>query len=415
MHSRPNLFLDNKKLKQLQLRKLRKLVFFAYNYIPFFNEKLKTVGLCPSDIRTLDDLRKIPFTTKKELQETPISKLIASNVYLANSIKNFTSGSTGYPLTTIAGKRTNDFDGSMWLRASLLNGMRLRDKMIVIKDLSAHPHRYRSALEYIGLMKRDYVSVFEDSKKLLTYFALEQPDILQGYPSSFEIMASFHESVSNVRPRLIFTLGEFLNEVDKNLIRSVFQAEVYDYYGSSEIGLIAWECKQHLGYHVNADNVVVEFVNDKGENVAPSEKGEIVCTNLYNYEMPLIRYRQGDIGTYTAEECDCGIRLPMMELKGGRKDDFLRTTSGQVVPPTIFFPYPFEDFSKIKQFKVIQKRKNEIVIQLVLNNYIDSELLNVARGNIKKVFGQDMEVEFEFLDHLKRARNGKLRKIISLI
>jgi len=303
----------------------------------------------------------------------------------------------------------------MWLRASLLNGMRLRDKMMTIKDLSAHPYEYRSALEYIGLMKRRYVSVFDDSRKMLAYFKVEQPNILQGYPSSFIIMASFHKSLVDIKPRLIFTLGEFLNQMDRKLIENVFNAEVFDYYGSSELGLISWECKEHLGYHVNADNVIVEFVDDEGEVVSQGELGEIVCTNLYNYEMPLIRYRQEDVGAAVSDECTCGIAFPLMLLNGGRKDDFLHATNGKVIPPTIFFPYPFEDVEKIRQFKVIQDRKKRIIIQLALCGSMDSSLLGKAQENIQRVFGQDMEVKFEILDSFKKERNGKLRKIMSLI
>jgi len=397
------------------LKKFKRLLFFAYNYVPFFNKKLKNAGLTPDDIRTLDDIERIPCTTKAELQRTSMKELVATNVNFANCVKNFTSGSTGYPLITIAGKRTNEFDGSMWLRASLLNGMRLRDKMMTIKDLSAHPYEYRSALEYIGLMKRRYVSVFDDSRKMLAYFKVEQPNILQGYPSSFIIMASFHKSLVDIKPRLIFTLGEFLNQMDRKLIENVFNAEVFDYYGSSELGLISWECKEHLGYHVNADNVIVEFVDDEGEVVSQGELGEIVCTNLYNYEMPLIRYRQEDVGAAVSDECTCGIAFPLMLLNGGRKDDFLHATNGKVIPPTIFFPYPFEDVEKIRQFKVIQDRKKRIIIQLALCGSMDSSLLGKAQENIQRVFGQDMEVKFEILDSFKKERNGKLRKIMSLI
>jgi phenylacetate-CoA ligase len=414
LRSRQNLFLDYEARNQLQLKKFKRLLFFAYNNVPFFNKKLKNAGLRPEDIRTLDDIGRIPCTTKAELQRTSMNELVATNVNFENCVKNFTSGSTGYPLVTLAGKRTNDFDGSMWLRASLLNGMRLRDKMITIKDLSAHPYEYRSAVEYIGLMKRRYASVFEDSRKMLAYFKIEQPDILQGYPSSFIIIASFHRSLVDIKPRLIFTLGEFLSKMDKKLIENVFHAEVFDYYGSSELGLISWECKEHTGYHINADNVIVEFV-DNEEVVSQGETGEIVCTNLYNYEMPLIRYRQGDVGAAVSDECTCGINFPLMLLNGGRKDDFLRATNGKVIPPTIFFPYPFEDVEKIRQFKVIQDRKNSIIIQLALCGSMDSSLLLKARENIQRVFGQDMEVKFEVLESFKRESNGKLRKIISLI
>lgn len=415
LRSRRNLFLDREELSRLQFKRFRRLLSFAYLNVPFYNRKLRRAGLKPDDVRSIEDVKKIPLTTKKELRETSLTELVAPGLNLARCVRNFTSGSTGEPLLTVAGVRTNSFDGSMWLRAYLLNGMRLRDKMVVIKDLSAHPEQYRSWLEYLGLMRRRYVSVFCDSRRLLNYFILEKPDVIQGYPSSFAIMASFYESFVKVKPRLIFTLGEFLDKTDRALITDVFGTDVYDYYGSSEVGLISWECKCHSSFHINADNVFLEFVGKDEEVIGVGELGEVVCTNLYNYEMPLIRFRQGDVGAAVSGECSCGIRLPLMEIKGGKKDDFLLAAEGRLVPPTVFFPYPFENFERIRRFRVIQERRNKLLIQLVLSKPVDLSFLARATENIERVFGQDMEVEFEFLEKLDRDPSGKLRKVISLL
>lgn len=219
----------------------------------------------------------------------------------------------------------------------------------------------------------------------------------------------------SIKPRLVFTLAELLDKKSRESITKVFETELFDYYGSSEMSLISWECREHNGYHINADNLIMQFVDSDGQPVGTGEPGEIICTSLNNYTMPMIRYKQGDMGTGVEDSCPCGIRLPLMRIMGGRKDDFLIAVDGRVIPPTIFFPYPFENLTKIEQFRAIQESRDKLRIQLVVKEGFDLQLLDRARKEIQRVFGEDMAVEFEFLKEIARTSNGKLRKVISKI
>jgi len=183
---------------------------------------------------------------------------------------------------------------------------------------------------------------------------------------------------------------------------------------SNEFGNIAWECREHSGYHINADNKFVDFVRGE-EPVSLGEHGEIVCTSLNNYAMPLIRYKLGDIGIPQEGGCSCGAVLPLMRLIEGRTDELLSTVDGRIVTPLIFFPYPFSNYEGIYQFKVIQEKIDKILIQLVVEDGDKTydDVLENARKEIKNVFGDSMQVEFEFLDEIKPDPSGKLRKIIS--
>lgn len=166
---------------------------------------------------------------------------------------------------------------------------------------------------------------------------------------------------------------------------------------------------------MNSDNLIIEFVDENNHQLSTGEIGEIVCTNLNNYQMPLIRYAHGDAGQAIDGACNCGITLPLMRIVGGRKDDFLQTTEGRRLPTTIFFPYPFQNGDGIKQFRIIQERRNMLRIQLVLGEKLAPAVFLNARKEIQRIFGKDMEVEFETLDQLERDVSGKLRKVISRI
>jgi|SRR5271157_381393 len=411
--SRRNLFTEPSEVERLQIKKFRNILVYAYDNVPFYHSRLKNSGIKPSDVRTIDDIDRLPLTTKKDIQHAPLSQLVAKNVNLNRCVRSRTSGSTGMPLSTFANKRADNIDAVMWLRAYFENGMRLRDKTVEIRD----PHNFhgKSLVEHFGIARKEYLSLFDDVRAQAAFLVKEKPDIIKSYPSSMEILANFveHQKVS-IKPRLIFTLAELLDSRTREWIKAVFGAEVFDYYGSSEMGLISWECAEHKGYHINADNLVLQFADSEGKNVAAGEPGEIVCTNLNNFVMPLIRYAQGDIGTRIENSCPCGIKLPMMQIIGGRKDDFLIATDGRMIPPTVFFPYPFENFQRIEQFRVIQESRDRLKIQLVVKEGFDIQLLERARKEIQRVFGEDMRVEFEFLKEIARDPNGKLRKIISV-
>jgi phenylacetate-CoA ligase len=413
--SRKNLFLDPKEIERVQVKKLRRLLAFAYDNVPFYHEKLRGVGIKPTDVQKLEDIQKIPLTTKTEIQSTPLNSMVARNVNVEECVKSRTSGSTGLSVTTLASRETDRFNGTMVYRAYFKNGMRLRDKMVVVKDLSAHPVQYRSWVEHFGLMKTRYISVFDDPRGQAKFFNSEKPDLIESYPSSLAIIADFYEDIVTAKPHLVFTLGEFLDKRSRETITRVFQTELYDYYASSEIGLISWECSQHSKYHTNADNVLLEFLGEDGEALAVEETGEIVCTNLFNYEMPLIRYNHEDMGAAVAGSCSCGIKLPLMRIEGGKKDDFLLSVDGRVIPPTIFFPYPFESFENIRQFKVIQEKREMLRIQLVTDAQLHPGIFDKAKKEIQRVFGKDMQVEFEIVPQLAKDSGGKLRKVVSKI
>lgn len=401
--------------EQLQTLKLRAILHHAYYNVPFYHRKFEEAGIRPEDIQSLQDLNKIPTTTKSEIQASPIEDMFAKGVNINDCARNITSGSSGTPLVTYIDKNAIGIYRAVWLAVFQENGVHLWDKRAIIGEPRNFPKK-RSLVEYFGVMRKRHISIFSNVHTQLNELRNFEPDILEGYPSSLTILAdAYRHEKDALNPRLIFTLAEALDQANREFISSTFKAELLDYYGSSEFSLLAWECQNHEGYHVNADCSIVEFMKN-GDPAAEGEDGEITCTTLVNYAMPLIRYRQGDVGVSVEGHCACGRNLPMMKVVKGRKDDFLTAVDGRIISPTIFFPYPFHDFSKIRQFRVIQEKRDRLVIQLVLKNGpLPNEVLQDAVKEIKRVFGDAMQVEFEFLDDLKRSASGKLQKIVSLV
>jgi len=411
-----HLHLSKVELDRLQLKQLKATLKHAYDDVPFYHRKLREANVRPDDIEQTDDLRKIPVTTKSELQSAALSDLVASGISPSMLVERMTSGSTGMPLTLIADGKTVDYEKALWSRAFMANGVRPWHKISVVTDPKNFPSSGKLT-QRLGLPRRNHVSIFDSpeiQQKLIEKF---NPDVIRGYSSSLALLADYCQNrTCKIRPRFVFTAAELLDRVSRETICNAFHAELFDNYACIEFGLLSWECLEHAGYHINGDSVMMEIL-DGEEAVSPGERGDIVCTGLVNRVMPLIRYEMGDVGVISEEQCPCGRALPIMKVLEGREGDFLITTEGRTVSPIIFFPYPFENLEKIKQFRVIQEKRDLIVIQLVLREPYEhySSLCEKATAEIQRVFGEDMRVEFQALKGLRTDASTKLRKIMSNI
>ncbi|XHH10312.1 MAG: phenylacetate--CoA ligase family protein [Candidatus Bathyarchaeia archaeon] len=412
--SKRNLRLQPDKLANLQFKKAKKLLIIAYETVPLYHNKLKKASLHPNDIQTIKDYTKVPTLTKTEIQSNPTSNTIHQGASQNRLIWRSTSGSTGIPLKVGLSRKTLELEGAIWYRALSENGLRIFDKRAIIGDPRCFPIK-KHIFENMGLIKRQHLSIFNDAQTQLTQLENFQPDIIKAYPSSLTILADYSpQRTSALKPRMVFTTSEILDKHSRDFINSSFETEVFDCYSCTEFALLAYECKHHNGYHINADSVLLEFLED-GEPVDFGERGEIVCTGLLNQAMPLIRYEIGDVGVPLRDCCPCGRTLPLMQVVEGRADDFLVTTNGKVISPTVFFPYPFRDYEAIKQFRVIQPQKERVIIQVIPRMGIQNkqQILQDAEANIKHLFGESMQVEFQLLDKIERDSSGKLRKIVS--
>jgi phenylacetate-CoA ligase len=411
-----NLALSPAELQEQQRRRLIAMIRHAYENVPFYHRKFDEAGIKPSEIKSVNDLAKIPVTTKSEIQSSPLSDILASGVEASRCVHVQTSGSTGRRLDVYLDRNAADLRFALMARTYWEDGLRAWDKMAIISIPATH--RGYSTPRYRGVARRLRLSVFDDVEKHIKVIEEYRPDFLESYPSSLVPLAhACVEKGVSIRPRLILTGSELLLPGDAELIRSVFSCDSVDDYGCLEIGPMAWECREHAGYHMNVDGVVMEFLDSDGEEVSPGERGEITCTSLVNYSMPFIRYHIDDQGVPSDEKCPCGRPLPLMRMVEGRKDDLLTTTDGRRVSPLIFaFMWYLGHPKGVREFRVIQEARDRLIIQLTgLRAPLDEKIMDDARSRLGEILGKDMRVEFQLVDILDRDPSGKLRKVVSRV
>ena len=403
---------SNKELKILQEKRLRSVIKYSYEEIPLFHSKCKKVGVRPEEIKTVDDLAKIPLTTKAEIQANFPHGVVARNLDLSKCWKPRTSGSTGRPLTMVYDDIAEDFEKATALRPNLTCGQKPWSKWGVI---TSPDHIVEEKwFQKLGLFSIDFVSLFDTAEDQIRMLRKLDVDVLDGYASSIYLIARelIRKGEDDIHPKFIFTTAEMLTEKMRDIIDSAFGLNIFDQFGCVEFGRTAWECAEHIGYHMDMESVVMEFIRD-GDHVSPNESGEIVYTGLYNYAMPLIRYRIGDVGVPSDEMCPCGRGLTLMKRLEGRNDAFIRTPSGRILSPIIWtiLLRPFD----LLQFKVTQHRIDLIKIQVIpLKKFMSDNISNVIK-RVTDVLGEDIEVIIELVGEIPRESSGKIRSVVSLI
>ena len=403
---------SNKKLKELQEKRLRSIIKFAYENIPFYYKKYKKANVHPEDIKKIRDLSKIPFIDKNDIQKNLLKGIISPNININKCWTPHTGGSTGIPLKIVYDKSAEDFEKALALRPNLNCGQKIIDKWAVITNPSHI--KTKKWFQHFGFFSPFYISSSLKTNNQISELEKFCPNIIDGFPSAIYLIAKeIEKRDKKINPRIIFSTAEILTNDVRNLIESVFQSKVFDQFGCVELGRTAWECKEHNGYHIDMESIVMEFINNNCQ-VSPGEKGEIVYTGLYNYAMPLIRYRIGDVGIPSEEKCNCGRGLSLMKLVEGRKDDFILTEEKGFLSPRIFSDF-MKSFDGFEQYKIIQDSKYKINVLLVKDDKLIVDTLKKIESGFKKIMGENINCNIKIVDEIQREKSGKLRKIMSKI
>lgn len=394
-------------IEALQLKKLKKVITHAYTNSPFYHEKFTRAGVSPEDITCLEDITKIPFTTKEEIREAQ-DTIIARNISLNNCYIETTSGSTGKKLEMHHHIDFKWFRNALFYRMYIDWGMRPFKKITYIRFSALEPTLFHK----LGFTKTFHISSFLDSDTQFELLCNHDPHILVSHPPDLVTMAKMQQK-HNTSLEFDFAVSnsELLTQEERDFIEKIFNCPVYEEYSSFEVGFMARNCKKQ-NMHIISDSVLMEVVKN-GEVVPPGEQGEVVVTSLFENATPFIRYYQGDMASLSPSQCDCGITFPLMNVIEGRKDDFIVLQSGKKIPPTRIVPL-FFNFSGIIEFNVTQVSTTRVVINVVPGESFEKKeekyLIKLIKNELK-----GMDIDIKYVDSIKRTAHGKKRAVINKV
>lgn len=421
--------LSRAEIEALQLARLQKTVCRVYEKVQPYREKMDAAGVKPDDIRTLSDLKRLPFVTKQDMRDNyPFGLFAVPKDELVRI--HASSGTTGKP--TVVGYTKRDLD--VWTetvsRIAALGGATRQD----VAQICFGYGMFTGALGlHYGLEKIGAAMVPSstgNTEKQIMYMKDFGTTLLVATPS-YALRIAEVAMQMGIDPKTglnvkIGLLGsELLTEAMRTEMHKLWGDEmlVTSNYGMSELNGpgVSGECEYLCGMHINEDFFIPEIIDPKtGEVLPPGEKGELVITCIYKEALPLIRYRTKDITRLIYEPCKCGRTTVRMENLDGRTDDMLKIRGVNVFPSQIE-----EVLLGIDQigphYEIIVTRKDHtdrLEIRVELADPVDEfrklqELEQKIRHKLRMVLGLDAKIRLESPNTLQRFE-GKAQRIKDL-
>jgi len=407
-------------LKRFQQKRLQLLIKHAYENVPYYHRLFNQLGLKPQSIKNVADLQQLPILTKETIRNN-FNDLIAKNYSKEELIPSSTGGSTGEPMRFFIDRKWNTWNMAAAYRQWGWAGYDVGDKIVYLwsapQDLQ-QLSKLKTKIFYL-MMRTIMLNAFNMTEKTMDEYIdilkKFKPKVINAYASAIYLMAHYMEKrkIWDIQPKAVLTTADMLFEHRRKTIENVFGCEIFDYYSGRDTSLQAGECPEHFGYHLSIENAVIEFIKDN-EHVNVGELGKIIITDLCNFAMPFIRYEIGDLGVPSDEICSCGRGLPLMKSIKGRILDTIITPDGKYLTgelfPSIFADY---DIKGIKEYQIIQKTKEKLLIKLVKENDYSDDDLKLYINIIRKHVGKNININVKFVKKIEPTISGKHRPIIS--
>ena len=329
--------MPREQLQRLQVEKLRKTIEVCLNS-PFYGKRLGELGITPESIQTVEDIRKIPFTTKADLRDNYPFGLVGGNMEEAIRIHS-SSGTTGHPTVVVYSRHDIDSWANMIARNMYMVGCRKSD---VFQNSSGYGMftgglGFQYGAEALGATT--VPAAAGNSKRQIMFIKDFGTTCLHAIPSyAIRLAEVFREEgvdPASTKLHTLFIGAEPHTDEQRRRIERLLGVKAYNSFGMTEMNGpgVAFECKEQDGMHLWEDNYIVEIVNpDTLEPVPDGEIGETVLTTLDRTMMPILRYRTRDLTRIIPGQCKCGRTHRRIDRIKGRTDDMFIIKGVNVFP-----------------------------------------------------------------------------------
>ena len=423
--------LSRAEIEALQLERLQDTVKRAYEHVEPYRKKMEEAGVRPEDIKTLDDLKRLPFTTKQDMRDNYPYGLFAVSRKKLRRI-HASSGTTGKP--TVVGYTAHDLD--VWsecvARLAAAAGACEDD----IAQICFGYGMFTGALGLHKGLEKVGAAIVPSStgntEKQLMYMKDFETTLLVATSSYAMRIAEVAKEIGidprkDLKVEKLVLGSELMTEAMRSELHKVWgdDVKITQNYGMSELmgPGVSGECLELRGMHINEDHFIAEVIDPKtGEVLPPGEKGELVVTCITKEALPLIRYRTRDITRLMYEPCPCGRTTARMENLSGRTDDMLKIRGVNVFPGQIE-----EVLIKTEgigpNYEIVVDRKNHsdiltIKVEVEAEQMMDSygaleQLERRLKERIRLVLGLDARIQLVSPNTLQRFE-GKAKRVTDL-
>ncbi len=415
-------------LKEIQWRRFKEILEFAYNRIPFYRDKLGKAGITPEAIRTRQDLERIPILSKDEIRQNFPDRLLDNHYKYKPSRISHTSGSTGESLHFISNEK---WKRQLHYNVFLRTGGPTNIRVVVLTTPRCGPNtctitgenssrgilvrlsqefrflRHLNGLIWLPTSMNILSETDEYMESLAETIAYFSPCIIIADPVYLGSFARYLRRSRKPAPEFIAIIAayELLTGSLRDLFEEVFGCNIYVQYGASEFMDIANECEYH-NLHVRTDLVMVEAIRD-GRPVRPGEKGKAIVTDLRNNVMPFIRYDIGDVITLNDQRCRCGRNSDIIESIGGRVSDSL-AVNGSILAP-LDIDEIFRGIQSIATYRFVQRADDLYHVSIMEDQTFNEADKQLVLERFHRMFGDESQLEIGFVEEIKPEKSTKFR------
>ncbi|MGB5294078.1 MAG: hypothetical protein WBP34_03915 [Thermoanaerobaculia bacterium] len=407
-------------------RRFRGMVEHAYRTVPFYRSLLDDLRLVPGDLKTADELAKLPVVTGRDLAEQPLEFL--SNKYSVDeTLELSTTGTTGQFKRIF-------FDSAALFQARAA-GLRKRHALVrilgqsgtyrelsVAREGGTFPvirgfYRDRSWTPQRFDLNRASISPADSFAKNIEAINTFQPDVIVGFGAY--IGAIFRFALENdleiFRPKAIHYGGDTLRAPDGRLIKEEYRIPVVSSFQTCEALNIAFQCENREGFHISLDQVAVRVVDGQGRDLVPGTSGDLVVSNLTNRATVLLNYRLGDKVTLATEPCPCGRTLPLIETLDGRSEDLILRPGGELAHESVILSQLY-DAPGLLLLQLEQLELQRFVLRVVSRRDVEwSETESYLDRTLRAVLGagDTVALTIDRVDDIPCEPSGKFKAIRS--
>ena len=364
---------SKEEIAEIQWLRLKNQMLFLDKNSKFYHKRFKKNDIDLSEIHTLDDLRKIPITTKEELQLYNNDFICVPKEDIIDHVT--TSGTLGRPVSLALNNADLDRLALNEMQSFQIIGVKKED---VVQITTTLDRRFMAGMAYFLGLRMLGAGVIRTGSGLpqLQWDSIErfQPKYLIAVPSFLLKMIDYaqehHIDFKKSSVKAAICIGESIRNMDLEFnalskkIKQLWDIELFSTYASSEMATAFTECELHVGNHAQPDLIFTEILDQAGAPVKPGEVGELVISTLQNTTMPLLRYATGDMVSFIDDPCKCGRNTIRLSPVIGRNRQMIKLKGTSLYPQNVIDT--INEFDKISLFVIIAERGNLGIDNLII-------------------------------------------------